>query len=35
MSISLGDSFPIGTFLLKDNEGVKHISTEEYFKSKK
>ena len=35
MSIGLGDSFPSGTFLLKDHEGVKHVSTEEYFKSKK
>ena len=35
MTISLGDSFPSGTFLIKDNDGVKHISTEEYFKSKK
>ena len=35
MSIGLGDSFPSGTFLLKGHEGVKHVSTEEYFKSKK
>ena len=35
MSISLGDSFPLGTFLIKDDDGVKHIITEEYFKSKK
>ena len=35
MSIGVGDSFPSGTFLLKDHEGVKHISTEEYFNSKK
>ena len=35
MSIGLGDSFPSGTFLLKDHEGVKHVSTAEYFKSKK
>ena len=35
MSIGVGDGFPSGTFLLKDHEGVKHISTEEYFKSKK
>ena len=35
MSIGLGDSFPSGTFHLKDHEGVKHVSTEEYFKSKK
>ena len=35
MSIGVGDSFPSGTFLFKDHEGVKHISTEEYFKSKK
>ena len=35
MSIGVGDSFPSGTFLLKDHEGVKYISTEEYFKSKK
>ena len=35
MSIVVGDSFPSGTFLLKDHQGVKHISTEEYFKSKK
>ena len=35
MTISLGDSFPSGTFLIKDTDGVKHINTEEYFKSKK
>ena len=35
MSISIGKNFPSGTFLIKDNDGVKHISTEEYFKSKK
>ena len=35
MSIGVGDSFPSGTFLLKDHEGIKYISTEEYFKSKK
>ena len=35
MSIGLGDSFPSGTFLLKDHEGVRHVSTEEYFKAKK
>ena len=35
MSISVGDSFPSGTFLLKDHEGIKYISTEEYFNSKK
>ncbi len=35
MSIGVGDSFPSGTFLLKDHDGVKHISTEDYFKSKK
>ncbi len=35
MSISVGDSFPSGTFLLKDHEGIKHISTEEYFNLKK
>ncbi len=35
MSIGIGDSFPSGTFLLKDHEGVKHINTGEYFKSKK
>ena len=35
MSISLGDSFPSGTFLIKDSDGIKHVVTEEYFKSKK
>ena len=35
MSIGLGANFPSGTFLIKDNEGVKHIKTGEYFKSKK
>ena len=35
MYIGLGDRFPSGTFLIKDNDGVKHINTEEYFKSKK
>ena len=35
MSVSLGDRFPSGTFRFKDNDGVKEVSTEQYFKSKK
>ena len=35
MSTDIGDNFPSGTFLIKDNEGIKEVKTEEYFKSKK
>ncbi len=35
MSINIGNNFPSGIFLIKDNEGIKEVSTEEYFKSKK
>ena len=35
MSTILGNNFPVGTFLIKDNEGIKEIRTDEYFKSKK
>ena len=35
MSINAGENFPLGTFRIKDSEGVKEISTELYFKSQK
>ena len=35
MSISVGNNFPSGIFLIKDSEGVKEIKTDDYFKSKK
>ena len=35
MSLKAGDSFPSGIFRIKDQEGLKEISTEEYFKSSK
>ena len=35
MPINAGEKFPIGTFRIKDSEGVKEISTEQYFKSQK
>ena len=35
MSINAGEKFPLGTFRIKDSEGVKEVSTELYFKSQK
>jgi len=35
MSINAGENFPLGTFRIKDSEGVKEVSTELYFKSQK
>ena len=35
MLINAGDKFPLGIFRIKDSEGVKEISTEQYFKSQK
>ena len=35
MLINTGDKFPSGIFRIKDSEGVKEISTEQYFKSQK
>ena len=31
MSIKTGETFPLGTFRFKDNEGVKEVVTEQYF----
>ena len=35
MSIKTGETFPLGTFRFKDNEGVKEVATEQYFNAKK
>ena len=35
MPTDIGNNFPSGIFLIKDDEGIKEIRTEEYFKSKK
>ena len=35
MSTNIGNNFPSGIFLIKDNEGIKEIRTEDYFKNKK
>ena len=35
MSTNVGNNFPLGTFLIKDSEGIKEIKTGEYFKLKK
>ena len=35
MSTKIGNNFPSGIFLIKDNEGIKEVRTEEYFKNKK
>ena len=35
MSIKTGETFPLGTFRFKDNEGVKEVATEQYFSAKK
>ena len=33
MSVKIGDTFPSGVFVSKDNDGIKHIDIEEYFES--
>tara|TARA_B100001109_G_C18802741_1_gene445693 strand:+ start:20 stop:499 length:480 start_codon:yes stop_codon:yes gene_type:complete len=35
MSTDIGNNFPSGIFLIKDNEGIKEVRTEDYFKNKK
>ena len=35
MSTKIGNNFPSGIFLIKDNQGIKEVRTEEYFKNKK
>ena len=35
MIIDIGNNFPSGIFLIKNNEGIREVKTEEYFKSKK
>ena len=35
MSIKIGDKFPSGVFRIKGSEGIKEITTEEYFNNKK
>ena len=35
MSTNVGNNFPLGIFLIKNDEGIKEVRTEEYFKSKK
>ena len=35
MPANVGDNFPSKVFLSKNNEGIKEVRTEEYFKSKK
>ena len=35
MSIKIGDNFPTGVFRIKGTDGVKEISTEQYFDNKK
>ena len=35
MSIKIGNNFPSGIFLIKDNEGIKEVRTEDFFKNKK
>ena len=35
MSIDIGNNFPSGIFLIKDNEGIKEVRTEDYFKNRK
>ena len=35
MSTNIGNNFPSGIFLIKDNEGIKEVRTEDYFKNKK
>ena len=33
MSVKIGDTFPSGVFVSKDDDGIKHINIEEYFES--
>ena len=35
MSTNIGNNFPSGIFLIKDNEGIKEVKTEDFFKNKK
>ena len=35
MSTKIGNNFPSGIFLIKDNEGIKEVRTEDFFKNKK
>ena len=35
MSIKIGDKFPEGVFRVKGSDGIKEITTEEYFANKK
>ena len=35
MSIFIDNSFPSGTFLIKDNNGIKEVKTDDYFEAKK
>ena len=35
MSVKIGDTFPSGVFISKDDDGIKHINIEEYFESSK
>ena len=35
MSTNIGNNFPSGIFLIKDNEGIKEVRTEDFFKNKK
>ena len=35
MSTDIRNNFPSGIFLIKDNEGIKEVRTEDYFKNKK
>ena len=35
MSIKAGEKFPLGSFRIKNSEGIQEITTEQYFKSQK
>ena len=35
MSTFAGNNFPSGIFLMKDDDGIKEVKTNDYFKSKK
>ena len=35
MSVKIGDNFPSGIFRIKGSDGIKEITTEEYFDNKK
>jgi glutaredoxin/glutathione-dependent peroxiredoxin len=35
MSIKVGDKFPLGVFRIKGSDGIKEVTTEEYFDNKK